>query len=176
MAIHNFNKIFWWTWGALTWSCPQPPEQYMEGSWIWSTLESGIHGLGKIPICHSIMNVLLMWYHQLDDIHPVLQKQPKAATDTMSKEAKELCWLEHSQYNDYVALYVARFDNRNWFWLLDLVLKKVGPKLEGIMVKFNSPEVRVSVLCEWLWTWLTTLLTGGWSLLLLWLGLCYHRW
>ena len=92
-----------------------------------------------------------MWYHQLDDIHPVLQKQPKAATNIMSKEAKELCQLEHSQYNNHIALYMARFNNRNWFWLLDLVLKKVGLKLEGIMVKFNSLEARVSVLCEWLW-------------------------
>ena len=60
-----------------------------------------------------------MWYHQLDDIHPVLWKQPKAATDTTSKEAKELCGcqLEHSQYNDHIALYMARFDNRNWFQL-----------------------------------------------------------
>ena len=56
-----------------------------------------------------------MWYHQLDDIHPVLWKQPKAATDTISKKAKKLCQLEHFQYNNHITLYIARFNNRNWF-------------------------------------------------------------
>lgn len=82
----------------------------------------------------------------MDDINPALRKQPKAATDKMSKEARELCRLEHSQYDGHVAHYLARFENRNWFRLLELVLKHVGPKLRGIMEKFNQPEARASIL------------------------------